>query len=239
MKNTLLSKSIGAVIILSIITGSILITLNREAVKSFLNKERFKATLLIKQFPFSEENSLKEWKEKVLKGRVIYAVEKDGELSYVKAESDNTASALYYKIKLDVNKYPRISWKWRVDKFPKRKNPERIEDTKEEDFAARVYVIFPAAFFTKTKVIEYIWSETMPKGTSGSSGYSKNIKVLVLEEGQSEDWVSEERDICADYLELFGEEPRLDIGAVSFMTDADSTKTSADATYDEIKIGYK
>ena len=239
MKNTLLSKSIGAVIILSIITGSILITLNREAVKSFLNKERFKATLLIKQFPFSEENSLKEWKEKVLKGRVIYAVEKDGELSYVKAESDNTASALYYKIKLDVNKYPRISWKWRVDKFPKRKNPERIEDTKEEDFAARVYVIFPAAFFTKTKVIEYIWSETMPKGTSGSSGYSKNIKVLVLEEGQSEDWVSEERDICADYLELFGEEPRLNVGAVSFMTDADSTKTSADATYDEIKIGYK
>ena len=239
MKNILLSKGIGTIMVLSVFIGSILLIVNRGAVKSFFEKEKFRATLLIKQFPFSEESSLKEWQEKILKGRVIYAVEKDGELSYVKAESDNTASALYYKIKLDVDKKPRISWKWRVDKFPKRKNPERIEDTKEEDFAARVYVIFPAAFFTKTKVIEYIWSETMPKGTSGSSGYSKNIKVLVLEEGRSENWVSEERDIYADYLELFGEKPRLNVGAVSFMTDADSTKTSADATYDEIKIGYK
>jgi len=132
-----------------------------------------------------------------------------------------------------------ISWKWRVDKFPGRSLPETIEGKKEEDFASRVYVIFPAAFFTNSKCVEYIWAESLPVGTYGQSGYSKNIKVLVLESGKSDVWRSEERDIVEDYVKLYGEEPRLDVGAISFMTDADSTGTCADAVYDEIKVGYK
>ena len=140
---------------------------------------------------------------------------------------------------MDIKKHPAISWKWRVDDFPERSLPEKIEDTKEEDFAARVYVIFPAAFFTRSKVIEYIWARTLPKGASGTSGYSKNIKVLVLESGESDDWRFERREVYKDYVKLFGEKPRLNIGAIAFMTDADSTKTTADAVYDEIEVGYE
>ena len=198
-----------------------------------------KIASVVRHFPFSKESSLKEWEEKVLKGRVVYLIEKDGSLSYVRAKSEKTASALYHRIRLDVARRPLISWKWRVDEFPKRTSPEIIEDIEEEDFAARVYVIFPAAFFTGSKVIEYIWSETLPPGTSGVSGYSKNIKILVIEEGKSNgEWRFEERDIYEDYLKLFGKKPKLGIGAIAFMTDADSTKTSATAVYDEIKIGY-
>ena len=207
----------------------------------FFNTGAIKDTIasVVRYFPFSKENSLKEWEEKVLKGRVVYLIEKDGSLSYVRAKSEKTASALYHRIRLDVARRPLISWKWRVDEFPKRTSPEIIEDIEEEDFAARVYVIFPAAFFTGSKVIEYIWSETLPPDTSGVSGYSKNIRMLVIEEGKSNgEWRFEERDIYKDYVRLFGEEPKLGIGAIAFMTDADSTKTSATATYDEIKIGY-
>ncbi|MCQ9206809.1 MAG: DUF3047 domain-containing protein [Omnitrophica bacterium] len=205
----------------------------------FLKEKKPGVAPIVKYFPFSRENSLKEWEEKILKGKVAYGVEKGGELSYVRAESKKTASALYYKIALDTKRNPVLSWRWRVDKFPKRSEPERIEDKKEEDFAARVYVIFPAAFFTGSRVIEYIWAETLPVGTHGVSGYSKNIKVLVVESGRSQEWRYEERDICSDYVKLFGVPPHLDIGAIAFMTDADSTKTSAEAVYDEIKIGYK
>lgn len=194
---------------------------------------------IVKHFPFSKESSLKEWEEKVLKGRVVYRIEKGADLSYVRADSRNAASALYYKVKLDVNSNPVISWKWRVDEFPKRNLPESIEDKKEEDFAARVYVIFPAAFFTKSKVIEYIWSETLPKATCGTSGYSKNIKVMVLETGRVSEWHFEKRNIYEDYVTLFKRKPKLNIGAIAFMTDADSTKTTARAVYDEIKIGYE
>jgi len=194
---------------------------------------------IIRYFPFSKENSLREWEEKILKGKVVYVLEKAGDLSYVRAKSDKTASALYYKIKLDAKRCPVISWRWRVDKFPARSLPETIEGKKEEDFAARVYVIFPAAFFTNSKCVEYVWAESLPVGTCGCSGYSKNIRVLVLESGKSDQWCSAERNITEDYVKLFGKKPVLDVGAISFMTDADSTGTCADAVYDEIKVGYK
>lgn len=194
---------------------------------------------LVKDFSFAKASSLTEWEEKVLKKKCTYVIEKGENVSYVRAKSEKAASALYYKIHLDIAKRPIISWRWRVDTFPGRTLPETIEGKEEEDFAARVYVLFPAAFFTNSKAIEYIWSETLPEGISGESGYSKNIKVLVLESGECPDWRYERRDIYEDYVMLFGEEPKLDVGAISFMTDADSTKTTADAAYDEIEVGYK
>lgn len=195
---------------------------------------------VIKPFAFSNDSDLKEWEEKVFKDKVIYRVEKDGDLSYVKASSDKAASALYYKIKMDAKaRRPVISWKWRAEKFPVKKMKEDLETENEDDFAARVYVIFPAMFFTNSKVLEYVWAESLPVGTTGSSPYSKNIKLMVLESGPKEEWASEVRDIYADYTAMFGCEPEYNIGAVAFMTNSEHTGSSAGAVYDEIKLGYK
>ncbi|MDD5136701.1 MAG: DUF3047 domain-containing protein [Candidatus Omnitrophica bacterium] len=199
-------------------------------------------TEIIKDFPFSEDNALKEWEEKIFKGKVVYSIEKGQALSYVRATSNKTASALYYKLKLDAkNKNPVISWKWNVDKFPEKKTKESLETENEDDFAARVYVIFPAIFFTNSKVLEYIWSETLPEGMIGTSPYSKNIKLIVARSGGNQDkkWFQEDRDITADYMKAFGVKPEYNIGAVAFMTNTEHTGTSADAMYDEIKLGYK
>jgi hypothetical protein len=197
---------------------------------------------VIKDFPFSGENALKEWEEKIFKGKVVYRVEKGQTLSYVRATSDKAASALYYRLKLDAkDKKPVVSWKWNVDKFPEKKTKESLEIENEDDFAARVYVIFPAMFFTNSKVLEYIWSETLPEGTIGTSPYSKNIKIIVARSGSNADkkWFQEDRDIAADYMKAFGRSPEYDIGAVAFMTNTEHTLTSADAMYDEIRLGYK
>jgi hypothetical protein len=197
---------------------------------------------IVKEFPFSEENALKEWEEKIFRGKVVYSIEQDQPLSYVRANSDKAASALYYKIKLDARRAnPVISWKWNVDKFPQKAAAESLETENEDDFAARVYVIFLAPFFTNSKVLEYIWAETLPEGMIGTSPYSKNIKLIVARSGANKDkkWFREDRDIAADYLKAFGMRPEYDIGAVAFMTNAEHTGTSADAMYDEIKLGYK
>ena len=195
---------------------------------------------IVKAFPFSEENSLKEWEEKIFKGKVLYRIEKSQGLSYVRATSDKSDSALYYKIKLNAkNKKTYIRWKWRVEKFPLKKGKEDLQTQEKDDFAARIYVIFPAAFFTNSKVLEYIWAETLPVGTLGTSPYSKNIKLIVLRSGPSKEWVSEVRDINEDYIKVFGRSPEYDIGAIAFMTNAEHTGTTADAMYDDIDIGYK
>jgi hypothetical protein len=196
---------------------------------------------IVKAFSFSDEGALKEWDEKVFKNKVLYKVEKEGAQSYVRAVSDKSASALYYKIKLDAkNRRPTIRWRWQVVKFPAKARPESLEVENEDDFAARVYVIFPAMFITNSKVLEYIWSETIPVGTTGTSPYSKNIKLIVLEQGHDKDkkWFKEERDIYSDYVKLFGRPPEYDVGAIAFMTNTEHTITSAEAIYDDIEVGY-
>ena len=234
-------KKILTLLLCAVVLVSILFIWNKAS--QLLSKKKKLITFenIVKHFPFTKENSLREWEEKILKGKVVYTIEKDDEVeSYVRAKSERAASALYYKTKLRIKKDPIISWKWHVDEFPKRTLPERIDLKEEEDFAARIYVIFPAVFFTNSKVIEYIWAEQLPVGTSGISAYSKNIKILVLRSGEyNEKWLFEKRDIYQDYVKLFGEKPRLNVGAIAFMTDADSTETKASAVYDEIKIGYK
>ncbi len=230
---TLIIVIIAAIICLLLLAYSIFL---KRAPRALQKAE------VVKDFPFSEESALKEWEEKIFKGKVVYTVEKGQTLSYVRATSDKTASALYYKIKLDAKKSdPVISWKWNVDKFPLKKAAESLEIENEDDFAARVYVIFPAAFFTNSKVLEYIWSETLPEGTIGTSPYSKNIKLIVARSGVNPDkkWFQEDRDITADYMKAFGRRPEYDVGAVAFMTNTEHTLTSAEAMYDEIKLGYK
>ena len=93
----------------------------KKALKEALPKEK---TELFKYFPFSEENALKEWEEKIFRGKVVYRIEKDGTCSFVRATTDKAASALYYNMRMDAKKrQPVISWKWDVKKFPVKKMP--------------------------------------------------------------------------------------------------------------------
>ena len=194
---------------------------------------------LIKHFAFDNADSLKEWSEKVFKGHVKYTLESSDGISYVHAISDSSCSAMYYDIKLDASKHPHLSWKWRIGAFPQKNGKDDLYSKREDDFAARVYVIFPALFFANSKVLEYVWTRDLPAGTIASSPYSGNIKIVVLESGERAEWAAEERDIYKDYVEAFSAKPQLAIGAIAFMCDSDSTKTKAEAFFGDIKLFYK
>jgi len=231
MKKFILFLSVIAIILIIVFRETIIYDY-KKSVTDILN--------IVKSFHFSKEASLKEWEEKILKGKVVYKVENLEQEGYVTADSRKTASALYYKIPLEIGKNPFIAWKWKVSVFPDKRKKEDLNRKDEEDFAARIYVIFPAKFFLNSKAIEYIWAKDIPEGTKGESPYSKNIKVMVLRSGDGTgQWMDESRDIYGDYIELFGEKPKMNIGAISFMTDSDSTGTQAAAQYDDIRIGYK
>ena len=96
-------------------------------------------------------------------------------------------------------------------------------------------------FLTNSKVLEYVWAKDLPAGTTGTSHYSKNIKLIVLRSGIDKDniWFSEDRDIISDYIKMFGKPPEYNIGAIAFMTNTEHTGTAAEAMYGNIKIGYR
>lgn len=198
---------------------------------------------LPKWFPFNTKSTLQEWQEKVFKDRVMYTVNPDEEDGYLHAVSNKACSGLVYRMSFDPKEYPMMSWEWKVTKFPE-KDRAAGEGSggwiEKDDYAARVYVIFPSWIFTSTRSIEYVWDEALQEETVMTSPYFGNIKIIVVQSGRDfmDTWVSETRNIYEDYEKSFGSRPPM-AGAIALMTDTDNTLSTAEAAYKNIRVGYK
>ena len=175
------------------------------------------------------------WKPKVFKGETSYSLVSEGERQVLKAESRKAASGMYKEVKLDPRKFPVLRWSWKIEGTI----PKGDGRTKEgDDYAARVYIVFPKTLFWRTKAINYIWANTLPKGTTLPNAFSSNALMIAVESGDEKagTWVNEERNVNEDYRTLFGEDPS-EIGAVALMTDTDNTGGEAKAYYGDITLG--
>jgi hypothetical protein len=171
------------------------------------------------------------WSDQLFKGKTSYTLEN----GVMKAHSVRAASGLIKKLSVNTHRYPKLSWSWRIDHSLKR---EDIRSKSGDDFAARVYVVFPRTFFWRMRAINYVWAARMPKGSEAPSPYTSNSVVVALESGDDRagSWVHEERNICEDYRRIFGEDPPL-LGGVAIMTDTDDTKDETTAWYGDITLG--
>lgn len=178
---------------------------------------------------FSQEG-LSAWSDKKFKGKTDYTLAE----GVLVAHSASGASAKIKKICFDTQKYPRLSWSWRIEHTLKR---EDIGQKNGDDFAARVYVIFPRTFFWRMRAINYVWANKMPKGSHAPSPYTKNSVTVAVESGDSKagSWVLEERNVYEDYKRIFGEDPPL-AGGIAVMTDTDDTKDETTAWYGDITL---
>ena len=84
----------------------------------------------------------------------------------------------------------------------------------------------------------YVWSNHHVPGTVLKSWRTERIRKLVLESGPDRlnRWLDYERDIRADFVAAFGEEPGRLI-AVGIMTDTDNTRSKAQAWYGPVVLG--
>jgi len=188
-------------------------------------------TIAISRF---ETEGLSGWERKSFRGETEYSLIREGGSTVVKARSSAAASGLFKKVQLDPAQYRYLSWKWKIAE-PLR---GRAEKTKAgDDYSARVYVVFPGMFFWQTKAINYVWSSRLPKGESFPNPFTSNAMMVVVESGPEKTgtWITEQRDILADYRRLFGGEPRK-LGAIAVMTDTDNTAGEALAWYGDITI---
>lgn len=200
-----------------------------------------KFALAIKYFPFNYKDAIKEWEAKIFNRKVVYKINFEQGNGYLKAFSYSAASGIYHKVNFNPSKESMISWKWRVVRFPDKKNLlDKSDWIEKDDYAARFYVIFPAVLFFNSKSLEYVWDERLPEGEIYDCPYSKNIKIFVCESGDKNcgNWVKEERNVYEDYKKAFGKEPG-NVGAIAVMTDSDNISSTAEADYDDMKVGYK
>lgn len=175
-----------------------------------------------------------QWTVKSFQGETAYRViDTDGN-RVLQADSHAAASGLVRKIDLDPHAYPILTWRWKVSGTI----PQGDERTKSgDDYAARVYVIFPHWFFPKTRTLNYIWANHLPEGAFLPNAYTGNAVMIAVRSGprQAGAWLAERRDIVADYRRAFGEEPPR-LGAIAVMTDTDNTGATVSAWYDDLVL---
>ena len=175
------------------------------------------------------------WESKFFKGSTEYRLVQDNGRTVLWAHSRGTASGLFKKVQLDPARYRYLRWSWKIAATVKNGDEKSKAG---DDYAARVYVVFPGRFFWQTRAINYIWANRLPKGESIPNAFTSNTMMLAVESGPDKAglWLNEERDILSDYRRLFGSEPQK-IGAIAIMTDSDNTGGEASAWYGEISIG--
>lgn len=177
---------------------------------------------------------LKGWEEKVFKGHTDYRiVEKDG-YPVLHAQSNGSASALIYRNDIDPGLFPKIRWRWKIDRVLK-DGHAGIKST--DDYPARIYVIFDSWLPNYARSINYIWASRLERNAVVVSPYYRRSIMLAVESGNQKagDWVVQERNLLEDYQRVFGGKiPR--IKAVAVMTDTDDTGENAQAWYDWIEF---
>lgn len=178
--------------------------------------------------------SLADWREKSFKGRTVYNVVTSNGKVVLEARAAGTASGLYRQLKVSVAEMPLLSWAWKVERTLAAENPYRKDG---DDYAARVYVVFPGRFFWQTRALVYVWSDKLPVGTMLPSPFTDNAVIIAVESGNrfAGSWRHESRNYLADYRAAFHRVPP-DPSAVAVMTDGDNTGSEAVAWYGDISF---
>lgn len=181
------------------------------------------------------EGDLNGWKVRRFEGETDYTFDKVAGRRALRAKSDGTASGLYRKIEVDLNRTPYLEWSWRVAGVLNGVN----ERTKSgDDYPARVYVIVSGGLaFWRTRSLIYVWSSNQPKGSTWDNAFTDNARMIALQSGDADvgRWIQEKRDVRADFRRLFGDEVDA-IDAVAIMTDTDNSGQSATAWYGDISF---
>lgn len=172
-------------------------------------------------------------------------VDVDGKRA-LRVDADESYGNLVHLLPPD-QKPQRLAWRWRVDQL----NTSSDLRTREgDDTTLKVCTLWDEALeqvpfverqvlkIARTKTTEpipaatvcYVWDSKLAEGTELHSPFTHRLRYIVLRSGErGHQWVTEKRDIGADFMRLFGDEvkelPPL-IG-VAVGADSDNTHTKS------------
>lgn len=165
-----------------------------------------------------------------------YRVRVEGGNRYLEATDEGESVILGQEIKWNLNEFPYISFRVRVNRIPKG-GDER--DNKKVDSAAGIYITYRKKFFGKIpESAKYVWSSTLPVGSAvRREGIGRPWQIVFGsgEEGLGE-WRTYVFDLRQAYTDTFGgTAPSKSVG-VGILSDANSLELEAYADYDDIQV---
>ncbi len=176
------------------------------------------------------------WEVKEFSGKARVEVVRADEAAALHLVSDGTSFAVSKALDFELPKYPMLTWKWKVARLPKGGDVRK----RETDDAVQVYVVFPRGLVKQVQshIVGYVWDATAPAGTTLDSPQpcppTCNLKLVVIQSGSDKlgQWVTERRNVLADYQSLFHAAPPK-VGALSVQLDSNDTRSSAEAFFQD------
>jgi hypothetical protein len=172
----------------------------------------------------------------------------------VHARSESAASIFRRKVRVEPQDFGKVRFSWRVEELI---GAADLHDRDTADSPVRVILAFDgdhARLSMRNRMafdlahalsgetppfatIMYVWDNKAPLESVINGGRSDRVRKIVLESGAGHlgRWRHYERDIVADYRKTFGEDPG-PLVSVGLMTDADNTRSTAEAWYGEIRL---
>ncbi|MCA1780494.1 MAG: DUF3047 domain-containing protein [Xanthomonadaceae bacterium] len=185
-----------------------------------------------------DADQILQWEPWEFEGRTTYSAEpaeSDDADRVVRARCDQaTASGLIHRRTIDLRQNPVLRWHWRVDRV----YHDLDETTKSgDDYPARIYVVAQRWPRWRSRVINYVWSSSQPKGSDWPNAYADQFVMLAVESGPeySGQWKIEQRDVRQDFKRLHDLDVE-QIDAIAIMTDCDNTGQQTTAWYGPIEF---
>jgi hypothetical protein len=163
-----------------------------------------------------------------------YSVVPDGTNYCLRASATNSNSALMVKLNFKPPAHLFVSWRWKIDHTPPGASDRTVHDY---DHAARLIIAFDT-FIGPPRSIDYLWANSEPIGTAMPHPLMGRAQMLVLESGNGRagEWITEKRDVTADWRRLFPGKAMPKIVGIGVLTDTDSTHTQVTADYADIEL---
>ena len=127
--------------------------------------------------------------------------------------------------------YPRLQWRWRAQHLP-----EGASERGQNDTGGAVYVTFGSDWLGRPKSIKYTYSSSLPVGSVVSFGPLKVIVVDSREEPRFGRWQTVQRNVRADYRQVFGGDPPERPVSITVWSDSDTTGDRAVVDFDDITL---
>jgi hypothetical protein len=168
----------------------------------------------------------------------------------VRARSENATGSLATDLRVDLHTHPILEWRWKVSTII----PEARSDNKfRDDSPARVFISFDYDGLdlvqrlqhvamralgydaVPTRAIAYFWGNAEPRHVVLDNTRAEWIQMVPVRNRADSTgaWVTERRNVRADYRRIFGEDPP-PVERVAFMTDTENTGRRVTAFYGDI-----
>jgi hypothetical protein len=178
-------------------------------------------------------------------------MENDGHM-VLEAKAAAAASGIAQRIPIDVDKWPRVDWRWKIDRLieaadnsvaktedsPVRLVFEFDGDKKKLSFGDRAQLSLAEGISGRESpyaTMMYIWSNKVPVGTVIPNPRTNRVQMVVASSGPGGvgTWQSLSRNLREDFKKAFGEYPTR-LLAYGVLSDTDNTGETVQAWYGDI-----